>query len=156
MQTTVSLPVVEYLQTATTNSLALYMNYKRYHWNTYGPLFRDIHLLFDEHANALLPTADEYGERVRILGKEALGSPEEVTEHATVKMARSGMTVKEMIEQAIANHRQIIGEFKEAIKVADSQNDPGTSDLFIRTIQIHEKQEWFLREFLEKRDGLVS
>ncbi len=155
MQTVVNLPVVEHLQKATSNSLALYMNYKRYHWNTYGPLFRDIHLLFDEHANAILPTADEYGERVRILGMEAVGSPEEVVEHATVKMARPGMTVREMIDQAISNHRQIIGEFKEVIKLADSQNDPGTSDLYIRTIQIHEKQEWFLREFLEKRDGLV-
>ncbi len=156
MQETIGLPVVEYLQRATANGLAVYMNYKRYHWNTYGPLFRDAHLLFDEHANAILPTADEYGERVRILGKEAVGSPEEVVDRATVKMARSEMTVREMIEQAIANHRQIIGEFKEAIKMADSQNDPGTTDLFIRTIQVHEKQEWFLREFLEKRDGLVT
>ncbi len=155
MQTVVNLPVVEHLQKATSNSLALYMNYKRYHWNTYGPLFRDIHLLFDEHANAILSTADEYGERVRILGMEAVGSAEEVVEHATVKMARPGMTVREMIDQAISNHRQIISEFKEVIKLADSQNDPGTSDLYIRTIQIHEKQEWFLREFLEKRDGLV-
>ncbi len=155
MQTVVNLPVVEHLQKATSNSLALYMNYKRYHWNTYGPLFRDIHLLFDEHANHILSTADEYGERVRILGMEAVGSAEEVVEHATVKMARPGMTVREMIDQAISNHRQIISEFKEVIKLADSQNDPGTSDLYIRTIQIHEKQEWFLREFLEKRDGLV-
>ncbi len=90
MQTVVNLPVVEHLQKATCNSLALYMNYKRYHWNTYGPLFRDIHLLFDEHANAILPTADEYGERVRILGMEAVGSPEEVVEHATVKRPDQG------------------------------------------------------------------
>src|SRR6266511_902740 len=123
------------------------MNYKRYHWNTFGPLFRDIHLLFDEHPNSILPTADEYGERVRMLGKEAVGSPDEVVEHATVKMARSGMTMREMIEQAISNHKHVISEFKEAIRMADAQNDPGTSDLFIRTIQIHEKQEWFLREF---------
>ena len=61
-----------------------------------------------------------------------------------------------MIEQAVANHRKIIAEFKNAIKVADRENDPGTADLFTRVIQIHEKQEWFLREFLEKKDALVS
>jgi len=61
------------------------------------------------------------------------------------------MTMKEMIEQAVANHRTIIAEFKDAIKVADSENDPGTADLFTRIIQVHEKQQWFLREFLEKK-----
>jgi len=59
--------------------------------------------------------------------------------------------MEEMIEQAVANHRTIIAEFKDVIKVADSENDPGTADLFTRIIQVHEKQEWFLREFLEKK-----
>ena len=147
---------VKPLETAVANSLAMYMNYKRYHWNTFGPLFRDIHLLFDSHAEPVLSSADEFGERARILGAEAIGGADEVVKHATVKLARSGMTMKEMIEQAVANHRTIIAEFKEAINVADSENDPGTADIFTRIIQIHEKQEWFLREFLEKKDGLVS
>jgi len=144
------------LETAVANSLAMYMNYKRYHWNTFGPLFRDIHLLFDSHAEPVLNSADDFGERARILGAEAIGNAEEVVKHATVKHARSGMTMKEMIEQAVANHRKIIAEFKNAIKVADRENDPGTADIFTRIIQIHEKQEWFLREFLEKKDALVS
>ena len=147
---------VKPLQTAVANSLAMYMNYKRYHWNTFGPLFRDIHLLFDAHAEPVLNSADEFGERARILGDEAIGSPDEVVKHATVKQAHGGMSMKEMIEQAVANHRTIIAEFKDAIKVADEENDPGTADVFTRIIQIHEKQEWFLREFLEKKDALVT
>lgn len=147
---------VKPLKTAVANSLAMYMNYKRYHWNTFGPLFRDIHLLFDSHAEPVLSSADDFGERARILGAEAIGNAEEVVKHATVELARSGMTMKEMIEQAVANHRTIIAEFKDAIKVADSENDPGTADIFTRIVQVHEKQEWFLREFLEKKDGLVS
>jgi len=147
---------IKLLETAVANSLAMYMNYKRYHWNTFGPLFRDIHLLFDSHAEPVLNSADDFGERARILGAEAIGSAEEVVKYATVKHARSGMSMKEMIEQAVANHRTIIAEFKDAIKVADRENDPGTADIFTRIIQIHEKQEWFLREFLEKKDDLVS
>ncbi len=125
------------LETAVANSYVMYMNYKRYHWNTFGPLFRDIHLLFDSHAETVLNSADEFGERARILGAEAIGSAEEVVKHATVKHARSGMSMKEMIEQAVANHRTIITEFKNAIKVADKENDPGTADIFTRIIQIH-------------------
>ncbi|HBE30474.1 MAG TPA: DNA starvation/stationary phase protection protein, partial [Cyanobacteria bacterium UBA11368] len=30
------------------NALIAYLNYKKYHWLTFGPLFRDLHLLFEE------------------------------------------------------------------------------------------------------------
>lgn len=148
--------VVKSLQRAVANSLVMYLNYKRYHWNTYGPLFRDIHLLFDEHASAVLKTVDEFGERVRMLGFEPIGSADEVVKLATVSNAEPKMSVKAMVEQAVANHRIMIKEFKEAIKQAEERSDPGTADVFVRNIQVHEKQEWFLREFLEKEDGLIT
>ena len=75
---------------------------------------------------------------------------------ATVSNAKPKMSVKAMIEQAVANHRIIMDEFKEAMKQAEERNDPGTADVFVRNIQVHEKQEWFLREFLQKGDGLIT
>jgi DNA-binding ferritin-like protein len=59
-------PVVEHLQRQVANALVLYLNYKHYHWQTYGPMFRDLHLLFDDFAKAVLETIDEFAERVRI------------------------------------------------------------------------------------------
>jgi hypothetical protein len=35
-------PVVEHLQRQVANALVLYLNYKHYHWQTYGPMFRDL------------------------------------------------------------------------------------------------------------------
>ena len=154
-KSSVALSVVDSLQRAVANSYTIFMNYKRYHWNTYGPLFRDIHLLFDDHAEAILKGIDEFGERVRILDGESIGTPEEVSRLCTVKIASPRLTVRAMIEQAIANHKLAISEFKEAIKLADAKNDPGTSDLFIRVLQVHEKQLWFLTQFLVRNDGLV-
>ena len=132
------------------------MNYKRYHWNTFGPLFRDIHLLFDEHASAILEGVDEFGERMRVMGAEPIGSAEEVAKLATVKMAHNHMTMREMLEQAISNHKLMIQGFKDAIAAAGEQGDPGTADLFTKIIQVHEKQRWFVAEFLERKDGLSS
>jgi hypothetical protein len=37
-----------------------------------------------------------------------------------------------------------------------SGNDQGTVDLFSRHVQNHEKHEWWLRDILEKRDGLAD
>jgi len=50
----------------------------------------------------------------------------------------------------------VIKEMRDAARVADESNDPGTVDLFSKVVQIHEKQEWFLREILKKKDGLVA
>ena len=63
--------VVKHLHKQVANAFILYANYKHYHWQTFGPLFRDLHLLFDEFANAVLPTADEFAERLEDDGRES-------------------------------------------------------------------------------------
>src|SRR6266545_1190190 len=57
-------PVVQHLQRQVANAFVLYANYKHYHWQTFGPLFRDLHLMFDEFAKDTLGTIDEMAERV--------------------------------------------------------------------------------------------
>ena len=49
-------PLVQILQKQVANAFVLYSNYKHYHWQTFGPLFRDLHLMFDEFADAVLAT----------------------------------------------------------------------------------------------------
>lgn len=63
-------PLVQHLQRQVANALVLYVNYKHYHWQTFGPLFRDLHLMFDEFAQAVLSTTDEFAERVRMIGQD--------------------------------------------------------------------------------------
>ena len=50
----------------------------------------------------------------------------------------------------------VISEMRKAAKVADEHNDPGTVDLFSKSVQIHEKHEWFLRDILRTGDGLTE
>ena len=45
---------------------------------------------------------------------------------------------------------------RQAARVAEEHDDPGTVDIFSRTVQIHEKYEWWLRDMLKKGDGLSS
>src|SRR5689334_22252060 len=63
-------PIVVHLQRQVANAFVLYANYKHYHWQTFGPLFRDLHLMFDEFANEALETVDELAERIRIIGPD--------------------------------------------------------------------------------------
>src|SRR4029450_7183249 len=52
-------PVVQALRQQTANAFVLYANYKHYHWQTFGPLFRDLHKLFDELALEVFSTGLE-------------------------------------------------------------------------------------------------
>ena len=148
--------IVEHLQTQVANAFVLYTNYKHYHWQTYGPLFRDLHLLFDEFAKAVLATVDDFAERIRMIGQNPVSRPDEIIERASVKMAERDQSMRSMIEEAAANLITIISEMRSAVRDAEDQNDPGTVDLFSRHVQIHEKHEWWLRDILEKRDGLIT
>jgi starvation-inducible DNA-binding protein len=153
-ENTPSSPVVESLARQVANGLVLYTNYKHYHWQTHGPLFRDLHKLFDEFAREVLESIDELAERIRMIGQDPPGLPQ-MLELATVAPAASGGTMREMVEEADRHSILVISEMRKAASVADEHEDPGTVDLFSKIVQVHEKQEWWLRELL-RQDGLSS
>ncbi|MDE3149686.1 MAG: DNA starvation/stationary phase protection protein [Acidobacteriota bacterium] len=150
-------PVVQHLQRQVANAFVLYANYKHYHWQTFGPLFRDLHLMFDEFAKAVLETTDEFAERVRMIGQDVQTVQlRQMQETASVHSAAAGQSSREMLEEADANLLVLIKEMRDAARAADECNDPGTVDLFSRAVQIHEKHEWFIRETLKRKDSLVA
>ncbi len=148
--------VVLALQKQVANAFILYLNYKHYHWQTFGPLFRDLHRLFDEFAAEVYETIDELAERVRMIGQNPVSRIEEFQKTATIKSAKDSSDMREMIREADENARMVIMEMRAAIKTADESDDPGTADVLTRFVQIHEKHEWWLRDILEKRDGLTT
>lgn len=147
--------IVQSLQKQVANAFIVYLNYKHYHWQTFGPLFRDLHLLFDEFAEEVYQTIDEMAERVRMIGQNPVSRIEEFQKTATIKSAKDSKDMQEMIGEANGNSLLVIKEMREAIKTADEGNDPGTADVLTRFVQIHEKHQWWLRDILEKRDGLI-
>jgi len=146
--------VVEILQRQVANGMVLYSNYKHYHWQTFGPHFRDLHKLFDEFAHEVLETVDEFAERLRMIGQDPVSGLRNMEAKASVQTAGREASMREMIEEADANLMIVIKEMRNGAHAADEQDDPGTNDLFSATVRIHEKHEWFLRQILKKQDGL--
>lgn len=148
--------VVATLNRQQANALVAYLNYKKYHWLTFGPLFRDIHLLFDEQATQVYEMIDELAERALMVDGAPLGDPGKYFTTASVKPSAGTQTMEEMIREAIATHDLIIEEMHQDAEVADDAGDIGTVDLYTRLVQVHQKHRWFLREIVRKKDGLVS
>jgi len=150
-------PVIRHLQREVANAFVLYANYKHYHWQTFGPLFRDLHLMFDEFAKETLETIDELAERIRMIGPDIESIQlRQMQEAASVQSAGADQSMREMIQEADANLMIVIRGMREGARDADENNDPGTVDLFSKTVRIHEKHEWFLRQVLKKKDGLIG
>ncbi len=148
--------VVKCLQQQVANAFVIYLNYKHYHWQTFGPLFRDLHRLFDEFAEEIYETIDVLAERVRMIGQNPVSRIEEFLATATIKSAAKKTDMNEMIAEADKNAIQIIKELRDGIKTANDNDDPGTADVLTRFVQIHEKHEWWLRDILAKDDGLTA
>ncbi|HWQ52997.1 MAG TPA: DNA starvation/stationary phase protection protein [Bryobacteraceae bacterium] len=149
-------PVVEHLQEEVSNAFVLHANYKHYHWQTFGPLFRDLHKLFDKFAGEVLATTDEIAERIRMIGQDPPVGLKGFQDRAKVQPTSGAKSMRQMVEEANANAMLVIKNMREAIHVADEHNDPGTADVLTKFVQIHERHEWFLREILKKGDGLAS
>jgi len=138
------------------NALVLYLNYKKYHWLTYGPLFRDIHLLLDEHATQVLAMVDEFAERALMIDGSPLTAPQDYLKFASVKPSDTSLTLREMIAESVENLDVVIRELHEDAATAQDAGDIGTSDLYTRLVQDLQKQRWFLKEILRQGDGLTS
>jgi starvation-inducible DNA-binding protein len=148
--------VVATLQRQQANALVAYLNYKKYHWLSYGPLFRDIHLMLDEQATQVYVTIDEFAERAIMIDGAPLADPADYLPTATVKPSKGSLSLEEMIAEARKTLDVIIEEMHEDADVATEAGDIGTADLYTRLVQTHQKNRWFLNEILKKKDGLTS
>lgn len=148
--------VVATLNRQQSNALVAYLNYKKYHWSTFGPLFRDLHLLFEEQGAAVFAMIDELAERSLMLDGTPIADPGDYLPTATVQPSVGQLSPMSMVQEAITTHELIIAEMHQDTELASNAGDIGTADLYTRLVQVHQKHRWFLREILKKGDGLVA
>jgi starvation-inducible DNA-binding protein len=143
--------VIDALQPVLADHLALYLLYKKHHWTVVGALFRELHLLFDEHAEAVLAASDPVAERIVILGGVPVAGPGQIAERSGVREApASAISPAEMLEALVAATEGVIRRARHAIATADEHGDPGTSDLVTGVLREREREAWFLFALLRE------
>src|SRR5260370_23515259 len=112
-------PVVQHLQLQLANAFVLYANYKHCHWQTFGPLFGDLHKMFDNFAENVLGTIDDIAERIRMIGQDIQCSQlKQMQELANIQSAGPRQSVREMIEEADANLYLVIKDMRDATRIS--------------------------------------
>jgi starvation-inducible DNA-binding protein len=126
----------------------LYNLYKKFHWLVRGPMFCELRLLLDKHAEEQLRVIDLIGERVHALGGVAIADPRHVAEVATVPRPPDGAEeVPAMLSRLLEAHEIVIGKVREAVGRTAAGRDDGTTDLLMgEVLRINELQVWFVAE----------
>jgi starvation-inducible DNA-binding protein len=117
-----------------------------YHWNVTGPLFPQLHKLFEDQYNALFSAADEIAERIRALDVFALGSMTAFLETTVVKEAGAQPpTAAAMVKDLMKTHEQVRARIAEACDLAGELGDKSSEDIMIKRLDEHDKIIWMLR-----------
>lgn len=123
----------------------LYLKTHGYHWNVTGPMFRSLHLMFEEEYMELREAVDEIAERIRALGHLAPGSYGEFARLGSVSDEEGAPEALEMVRRLVTGHEAVIRTARDLVKTAEAAGDVATADLATGRIEIHEKTAWMLR-----------
>ncbi|WP_305098410.1 Dps family protein [Croceibacterium aestuarii] len=139
--------LVEALNGALADHLALYVKTKNFHWHVRGPRFRDLHLLFDEQAQQILSVTDSIAERVRKNDAPTLTSIGAIAGATQVKDEDStGLEAEAMVAQLLDDNGKLVERLKQVKDAAEEAGDNATSGVVDEWTDFAEERVWFLRQ----------
>ena len=137
--------IAEGLKHLLADSYTLYLQTHNFHWNVTGPMFRDLHLLFEEQYTELATAVDEVAERIRTLDVPAPGTYKEFAKLSSIKEVDGVPSGKEMIDILCDGHEKVVKTCRDALKEAQAADDESTIALVSDRMRVHEKTAWMLR-----------
>ncbi|MBL8727932.1 MAG: DNA starvation/stationary phase protection protein [Planctomycetes bacterium] len=130
------------------DTYTLYLKTHNFHWNVTGPMFQQLHQMFETQYNELALAVDLLAERIRALGLPAPGTYRQFAQLSAIKEDDGVPAAQDMVRLMLAGHETVARTAREVFKTAEEANDQPTCDLLTQRMQIHEKTAWMLRSSL--------
>lgn len=130
------------------DTYTLYLKTHNYHWNVTGPMFRTLHLMFEEQYNELALAVDLVAERIRSLGVPAPGTYAEFARLSSIEEEEGVLDAMTMIQKLVEGQEAVVRTARSIFPIAEKANDEPTADLLTQRMQVHEKTAWMLRSLL--------
>jgi starvation-inducible DNA-binding protein len=142
--------VTEAVNPLIADAFALYVKTKNFHWHLAGSHFRDYHLLFDEHADAIFASIDIMAERVRRVGGTTIRSISHIGQLQTIEDDNADFVpAGEMVKRLMEDNEHIAKMIRDAIAVCDKNRDSATSNELQQILDETERRKWFLFEIMQ-------
>ena len=145
--------IVESLSTVLADAYMLYLKTHNFHWNVTGPMFSSLHVMFEEQYTEQWTALDDIAERIRSLGHFAPATYKRYAELSSITEEANVLSAKDMIRQLVDGNEILTRTLRAGVKVADELDDFPTADMLTTRMDVHEKNAWMLRSFLEQGAG---
>ena len=127
------------------DSYTLYWQTHNFHGNVTGPMFPQLHAMFEVQYTELAIAVDDIAERIRSLGIAAPGTYKAFAELSSVREVSGVPDAFEMIQLLTLGHEQVVRTSRVALSVAQSADDESSAALISDRMRVHEKTAWMLR-----------
>lgn len=135
-----------FLNRLLSNEVLLYVKTRNYHWNVEGKNFYQLHQFFEDQYQELDEIMDEVAERVRTLGRYALGTLSHFLKDADLLEGEDSSDEARMLKHLLQAHETIIRTIRtELPRIEDEWKDAGTADFVTALLKQHEKMAWKIR-----------
>lgn len=132
------------------HTMALRDLYRKDHWQSSGPNFYTLHLLFEKHYVEQEQLMDALAERVQTLGGVARALASDIVEEARLTRAPSGVESElDQLRRLVDSHELLLQEAPPLAREAATAGDDGSNDLIVgQVVRRNELQSWFVLRHL--------
>lgn len=127
------------------DSYTLYLQTHNFHWNVTGPMFPQLHLMFEGQYTELAVAVDDIAERIRSLGVAAPATYKAFAELSSIAEVAGVPTADEMVGLLTKGHEQVVKTCRSALALAQNADDESSAALISDRMRVHEKTAWMLR-----------
>jgi len=137
------------LKTAFASEFSFYLKSHNFHWNVEGPLFGQLHELFERIYTEVYGSIDTFAEHLRALQIYTPASLQKFSMLTTVEDENHVPDWSGMLEELLLDSDRMAEIFRITFDMAEAHGDHGLSNFLADRQDAHKKHSWMLRASLK-------
>jgi starvation-inducible DNA-binding protein len=137
------------LKTAFASEFSFYLKAHNFHWNVEGPLFGQLHELFERIYTEVYGSIDTFAEHLRALQVYTPASLQKFSMLTTVHDENGVPEWSGMLQELLADSERMANIFRITFDMAEGAGDHGLSNFLADRQDAHKKHSWMLRSSLK-------
>lgn len=141
--------LVQALTVYLNSNFVLYTKTHSYHWMVVGPLFHELHHMFEDQYNNLWENTDTIAEKIRQLDARVRITPDTQKSLSIIDPSVEVMLELDYVHQLYKDHNRMIMLLNKVFDVAESVDDQAVMNFIAERLDYHKKTRWFLKATLD-------
>ena len=137
------------LKTTFASEYAFAIKAQNFHWNVEGPLFVQLHDLFERIYTEVYGSIDTFAEELRALQIYTPASLSKFSMLTKIEDENSVPEFQDMLRELLADSDKMANMFKIVFAMSEEAGDHGLSDFLAGRPDAHKKHSWMLRASLK-------